>query len=224
MEPAWVWWSTGKDSAWALKVLREAADVVVERLISTVTPAFSRVAIHGTRTALLEAQAEAVGLPLETIELPYPCSNADYERAVRPIVRAAAARGATMVFGDLFLEDVRQYRLDLLAESGVSSRFPLWGRDTEELAAEMLEAGVEAYVTSLDPSRLDRALVGRRFDRELLDRLPPDVDPCGERGEFHTCVTAGPMLETSLEVEVGEIVEREGFVYADLIPVRHATA
>ena len=213
-----LWWSTGKDSAWALHRLIRDPNIEVERLITTITPAFGRVAIHGTRVEILEAQAEAVGLPVERVELPYPCSNAEYEAAVEPVVRQAEAEGVNhMAFGDLFLEDVRAYRERLLEGTSISPIFPIWGQDTHSLAAQMLEEGVEAFITSLDPRRLDASLAGARFDAAFLEALPGSVDPCGENGEFHTCVTAGPVFRESLELRVGEVVERSGFLYADLL-------
>lgn len=217
MRPAWLWWSTGKDSAWSLHVLRASGGVEVTGLVTTVTPAFGRVAIHGTRVELLEAQAASAGLPLWVVELPHPCSNDAYEAAVAPLLSDAAGRGVrAMAFGDLHLEDVRAYREALLSGSGIDPVFPLWGLDTARLARTMIEAGVEARITSLDPERLDRELAGRPLDHDLLDRLPSGVDPCGEWGEFHTCVLAGPMLDGAIDAHPGEIVEREGFVYADL--------
>lgn len=216
--PVWLWWSTGKDSAWSLHVLNQRSDRVVEKLISTVTPTFSRVAVHGTRLSVLEMQAQSTGVPLETIELSYPSSNEDYESAIRPMLEAAASHGAIMAFGDLFLEDIRAYRLGLLEPFGVTAEFPIWGLDTEQLAHDMVASGLEARVTTLDPSRLDPSLAGATFDAAFLRGLPEDVDSCGENGEFHTCVTAGPMFETPIAVTTGEIVEREGFVYADIVP------
>jgi uncharacterized protein (TIGR00290 family) len=214
---AWLWWSTGKDSAWALHLLRRTPGVRVERLITTVTAAFDRVAIHGTRTAVLEAQAAAVGVPLQRIELPYPCTNEQYEAAVRPALDEARDAGVrAMAFGDLFLEDVRAYREALLGGTGIQPLFPLWGLDTAALAREMLDAGLEARVTCVDPARLAREHAGARFDRAFVDGLPGSVDPCGERGEFHTVATAGPMFGRALDVLAGAVVEREGFVYADV--------
>lgn len=212
-----LWWSTGKDSAWALHVLRQDPEVVVTGLVTTVTPEFGRVAIHGTRLEILEAQADAAGLPLETVELPWPCSNEDYEAAVAPAVRRAEADGVThMAFGDLFLADVRAYREGLLADSTVRPLFPLWGRDTPALAREMVEGGLEAVLTALDPDRVDRSLVGERFDPDRLGDLSPAVDPCGENGEFHTVAVAGPMFDAPLAVAAGEEVERQGLLYRDL--------
>lgn len=217
MTRAWLWWSTGKDSAWALHRLGADPSVSVERLVTTVTPAFGRVAIHGTRTEVLEAQAAAAGLDLTTIELPFPCSNADYEAAVAPVVGAAARSGVqAMAFGDLFLADVRQYRQQLLDGSGIAPLFPLWGSDTGALATEMLDGGLVARIVSLDPDRLDATWAGGLWNAELLAGLPDGIDPCGENGEFHTCVTAGPMFVRPLPVSTGEVVTRGGFVYADL--------
>ncbi len=218
MRRVWLWWSSGKDSAWALQLLRQDPDVSVERLITTVTPTFGRVAIHGTRISVLEAQASAVGVPLQLIELPYPCSNAEYESALEPVLEEAAATDLdSMAFGDLFLEDVREHRERLLSRSGVDSLFPLWGLDTTKLSRQVIESGVEAYVVCLDPKYVDREHAGARFDQAFLGKLPESVDPCGERGEFHTCATSGPMFQRGLDVSVGEVVEREGFVYADLL-------
>ena len=218
MRRVWLWWSSGKDSAWALHLLRQDPDVSVERLITTVTPTFGRVAIHGTRISVLEAQASAVGVPLQLIELPYPCSNAEYESALEPVLEEAAATDLdSMAFGDLFLEDVREHRERLLSRAGVDSLFPLWGLDTTKLSRQVVESGVEAYVVCLDPKYVDREHAGARFDLAFLDKLPESVDPCGERGEFHTCATSGPMFQRGLDVSVGEVVEREGFVYADLL-------
>lgn len=218
MKRVWLWWSSGKDSAWALHVLRQDPDVVVERLLTTVTRRFDRVAIHGTRVSILEAQSAGLGIPLRRIDLPFPCSNAEYEAAVAPVLREARGHGVDlMAFGDLFLEDVRSYREGLLNGSGIEPLFPIWGRDTAGLAREIVDAGVEAYLTCIDPTSLDPDLAGARYDHAFLDALPRDVDPCGERGEFHTVVAAGPMFRRRLEVRVGEVVERSGFVYADVV-------
>ncbi|MEM7414429.1 MAG: ATP-binding protein [Gemmatimonadota bacterium] len=211
----WLWWSSGKDSAWALECLPE-----VTALVTTVTPTFGRVAVHGTRIEILEAQAAAAGLPLLVAEVPYPCTNDDYEAAVRPIIERAREEDVrAMAFGDLFLEDVRAYRERLLVDSGIEPHFPLWGRDTTTLIEEMLSGGLQARIVSLDPSRVDPSWAGRLLDEELLASLGDGVDPCGENGEFHTCVIAGPMLDTPISVDLGEVVEREGFVYADLVPL-----
>lgn len=214
MSGTWLWWSSGKDSAWALESSRD-----VTALVTTVTPTFGRVAVHGTRIEILEEQAAAAGLPLHVAELPYPCSNEDYEAAVAPIIERARREGVdSMAFGDLYLEDVRAYRERLLDGSGIEPVFPLWGRNTTALVADMLNAGLEARIVSLDPARVDRRWAGRTLDEDFLQSLGPDVDPCGEGGEFHTCVVAGPMLSRRIVVDQGEVVEREGFVYADLVP------
>lgn len=217
---AWLAWSTGKDSAWALHVLRQAAQAEVVGLLTTVTSEFSRVSMHAVREELLDAQAEAVGLPARKVRIPWPCSNEVYEREMMQAMAAARAEGVSHIaFGDLFLADVRAYREKQLAGTGIEPLFPLWQRDTHQLAREMVKTGVRATLTCVDPKRLDRSFAGRVFDDVLLAALPADVDPCGERGEFHTCVTAGPMLRRPLDVVVGEVVEREGFVFADLVPV-----
>lgn len=187
--------------------------------MTTVNATFDRVAMHAVRSELLRQQADAVGLPLKTILIPWPCSNAEYEAAVRPVVNDAVHSGVSaMAFGDLFLEDVRAYRERMLNGTGLTPLFPLWGRPTAELAAEMLAGGLKARLTCVDPKVLPRKFAGRAFDTELLTDLPADVDPCGERGEFHTFVTDGPMFHRPVACQPGEIVERDGFVFADLLP------
>ncbi len=212
-------WSSGKDSAWSLKVLLENPDIEVVGLLTTVNATHDRVAMHSTRRSILEAQAHAARLPLHVIPLPWPCSNQDYETAMRISVQSAVAQGVTdIAFGDLFLEDVRAYRTTQLADSGLQPRFPLWHEPTHGLARRMVDAGVEAYLTCVDPKQLSPDFVGRKFDHSLLDDLPSSVDPCGEHGEFHTCVVAGPMFRERIDVAVGDIVERDGFWFADLLP------
>jgi len=212
-------WSSGKDSAWMLHVLNQQSPGAAAALLTTVSEAYDRVAMHGVRASVLRAQAETTGLPLLTASLPSPCSNEIYEERMRAVVTQAVAEGFTHVaFGDLFLEDVRRYREERLAGTGLEPLFPLWGKPTAALAREMIAAGVDARLTCVDPRVLPAGFAGRRFDLELLDELPPGVDPCGERGEFHTCVLAGPMFSKRIDVSVGEIVEREGFVFGDLIP------
>ena len=214
---AWVCWSSGKDSAWALHVARQQGEVEVVGLLTTVTEPFGRVSMHGVREELLQAQAEAVGLPLHRVPIPAPCPNEVYEDAMREALETARQERVTrMIFGDLFLEDVRAYRERMLDGSGIMPLFPLWGRPTRELAEEMIAAGLVAHVTCLDPKKLPRDLAGRQFDRDFIARLPAGVDPCAERGEFHTCVSAGPMFRQSIPVAVGEVVERDGFVFVDL--------
>ena len=215
----WLSWSSGKDSAWALHVLRNTPGVEVTALLSTINAAADRVAMHGVRRELLEAQARAVGLPIHIVPLPDPCANADYERIMAGVVAEARLAGVeAMAFGDLFLEDIRAYREARLAGTGIAALFPLWGRDTGALAAEMIAAGVVAHLTSVDPAQIDPVLAGRRFDAGLLADLPAGADPCGENGEFHTFVSAGPMLAAAVPVAVGDIVARDGFVFADLLP------
>jgi uncharacterized protein (TIGR00290 family) len=211
-------WSSGKDSAWMLHVLGRQGLTTGAALLTTVNEAVDRVAMHGVRRSLLEAQASAAGLPLRTIPLPHPCPNDVYEARMRTAVADAVADGFThAAFGDLFLEDVRAYRERNLAGTGLAPLFPIWGRDTTLLAREMIDAGVRATLTCIDPRVLDRVFAGRAFDTSLLADLPPGIDPCGERGEFHTVATAGPMFQREIPVRAGEIVERSGFVFADVI-------
>lgn len=220
VDNVWLCWSSGKDSAWALHVLRQNPSLRVTALVTTVNATFDRVAMHAVRSELLRQQAGAVGLPLKTILIPWPCSNADYEAAVRPVVdEAVQSDVAAMAFGDLFLEDVRAYRERMLDGTGLTPLFPLWGRPTAELAKEMLAEGLKARLTCVDPKVLPRHFVGRDFDADLLADLPAGVDPCGERGEFHSFVTDGPMFHRPIACQSGEIVERDGFVFADLLPV-----
>lgn len=209
-------WSSGKDSAWTLHTLRRDG-VGVAGLLTSVNESVGRVSMHGVREEILRAQADAAGLPLFTIPLPWPCTNEIYEARLRAAVDLAVARGFTHVaFGDLFLEDVRRYREDRLAGTGLTPIFPLWGIPTARLARDMIAGGLRARVATLDPRVMPRDLIGAEFDEALLAKLPAGVDPCAERGEFHTCVTAGPMFSRPLDVECGEVVEREGFVYGDL--------
>jgi uncharacterized protein (TIGR00290 family) len=212
-------WSSGKDSAWTLHVLREDPNVELVGLLTTVNTTHGRVAMHSTRQAILEAQARAVGLPLHIIPLPWPCSNEVYERAMRTAVESALESGVTHVaFGDLFLDDIRAYRTKQLAGSGLEPLFPIWHEPTGPLARRMIDAGVEAFLTCIDPKKLPRSFAGRKFDHALLDGLPRGVDPCGENGEFHTCVLSGPMFREPVPAAVGEVVERDGFCFADLVP------
>jgi uncharacterized protein (TIGR00290 family) len=219
-------WSSGKDSAWALHVLQRAHPGAVGGLLTTTTEAFDRVAMHAVRRDLLEAQAAAAGLPLHIIPLPWPCPNEEYERRMAAAVAGLVRAGVTHVaFGDLFLEDVRRYREAQLAGSGLTPLFPLWKtRPTAELAREMIAAGLEARLTCVDPARLDRRFAGRAFDLPLLAELPQDVDPCGENGEFHSFACAGPMFNHRIAVRVGDIVDRDGFVFADVIRQRDGAA
>jgi uncharacterized protein (TIGR00290 family) len=213
-------WSSGKDSAWTLHVLRGNPDIEVVGLLTTVNTTHERVAMHSTRRAILEAQAQAAGLPLYVIRLPWPCPNEVYEREMRAALESARERGVTHIaFGDLFLEDIRAYRIEQLKGSGIEPLFPIWHEATGPLARRMIDAGVRAVLTCVDPRKLPPAFAGRAFDDALLDELPEGVDPCGENGEFHTCVLAGPMLREALHITRGEVVGRDGFCFADLILV-----
>jgi uncharacterized protein (TIGR00290 family) len=222
---AWLAWSSGKDSAWALHSIRQKGDFEIVALLTTVNRDHRRVAMHAVRESLLEAQAAATGLPLVKVMIPSPCPNEFYEKAMSEAMLRARAEGVSHVaFGDLFLEDIRAYREKQLASCGMTPVFPLWRRDTRRLAEEMLAGGLSAYLTCIDPCKLDRAFAGRRFDADLLAALPSSVDPCGENGEFHTFACAGPMFRNAIAVALGEIVERDGFAFADLVPNAAATA
>jgi uncharacterized protein (TIGR00290 family) len=217
-------WSSGKDSAWTLHVLRQRAllqrdEVEVVGLLTTINTHFQRVAMHGTRHALLKAQAEAARLPLWEVPLPWPCSNEVYEQAMSAACTSALQQGISAIaFGDLFLEDVRRYREDRLRGTGLEPMFPLWRCNTQELIREMLDGGLRARIVCVDPSKLPGDFVGRDLDYDLLSRLPTTVDPCGENGEFHTFAYAGPMFHQPIPVKDGEVVSREGFLYADVLP------
>jgi uncharacterized protein (TIGR00290 family) len=218
---AWLSWSSGKDSAWALHVARRQNQLDVVALFTTVNRAFSRVAMHGVREALIDVQAERAGLPLVKTPIPYPCPNEDYERSMASAMDRARAEGVThVIFGDLFLQDIRQYREQQLARCSMTPVFPVWGIPTDQLARDMVAGGLEAWLACVDPRKLDRDFAGRKFDSRLLDDLPAGVDPCGEYGEFHTFASAGPMFRAPISVAVGETVEREGFVFTDLLPAR----
>ena len=209
-------WSSGKDSAWALHVLRRDPAIQVCGLLTTINAGFQRVAMHGTRYSVLEAQARAAGLPLWPVPLPWPCSNETYENRMGEVcARAVAEHVEGVAFGDLYLEDVRAYREKQLAPMGLEPLFPLWGIPTAELAREMIAGGLRARLTCVDPRALPAAFAGRKFDEALLRDLPPSVDPCAERGEFHTCACAGPMFTEPLSLVPGEVVSRDGFVFAD---------
>jgi uncharacterized protein (TIGR00290 family) len=216
---ALVAWSSGKDSAWALHEVRRSGALDVVGLLTTVTSEFARVSMHAVREQLLELQAAAAGLPCRKVRIPWPCPNETYEAEMALALAEARAAGVTkIVFGDLFLEDVRAYRVAKLAGTGIDPVFPLWGRDTARLAREMLDGGLRATLTCVDPKALPAAFAGRAFDAALLAALPPSVDPCGERGEFHSFAWDGPMLARPVAIRPGEVVEREGFVFADVLP------
>ena len=210
-------WSSGKDAAYSLHEVVRTGAVTPVGLLTTVSEAFGRVSMHGVREELLRRQAEAVGLPLTTVRIPYPCPNEVYERELGRTLEAARSQGIRhVVFGDLFLEDIRRYRESRMAEVGMQCIFPLWRRPTSELAREMIRVGIRARLVCVDPRVLDRSFAGRQFDERLLADLPPEVDPCGERGEFHTFVTNAPSFRSPIAVVPGEVVDRDGFVYADL--------
>ena len=212
-------WSSGKDSALALHRARQAIDVEVVGLLTTVNAEADRVAMHGVRRALLDAQAAALGLPVHVVELPWPCPNDVYEQQMAAAVAGARDAGVeVMLFGDLFLEEVRRYREQALDGTGLRPLFPLWGRPTESVAHELIDEGIRAIVTCVDLAQAPRELAGRRYDEAFLADLPPEVDPCGENGEFHTVVVDSPEFSSAIEVTVGVTLERDGFLFADVIP------
>jgi uncharacterized protein (TIGR00290 family) len=212
-------WSTGKDSAWMLHQLNQQHPAAVAGLLTTTNEAFDRVAMHAVRRELVEAQARAARLPLHIVPLPWPCSNEQYESIMREAIAGFVADGFTHVaFGDLFLEDVRRYREDRLAGSGLEPIFPIWKtKPTRDLACDMIDGGLKARLTCIDPRKLDRAFAGRTFDQQLLHDLPRGIDPCGENGEFHSFAYAGPMFAEEIALTTGDVVDRDGFVFADLL-------
>lgn len=212
-------WSSGKDSAWALHLLRQQADIEVTALITTFNSEADRVAMHAVRRALVEAQAEQTRLPLWPVELPWPCSNAEYENRMRALCqRAIAEKINAIAFGDLFLQDVRDYRVRQLQGTGLTPLFPVWKIPTDELGREMIAAGVKAKLTCIDPLKLDKSFAGRDYNLELLKDFPAGIDPCGENGEFHTFVWDAPIFSRPVAVVAGQVIERDGFVFADVIP------
>jgi uncharacterized protein (TIGR00290 family) len=220
MMKALVAWSSGKDSAWALHRLLQTTGVEIVGLLTTFSETSDRVAMHAVRRLLVDAQAHAAGLPLRAVPLPWPCSNAHYERIMGQVCRAAAAEGIQAIaFGDLFLSDIRAYRERQLSGTGLEPLFPLWQIPTDRLAREMIAGGLRARLTCIDPI-LPREFAGREFDLKLLRDLPEGVDPCGENGEFHTFAYDGPMFRSPIAIESGETVERDGFIFADLLPIK----
>jgi uncharacterized protein (TIGR00290 family) len=223
-------WSSGKDSAWALHVLRQQNQYEIAGLMTTLNAAFDRVAMHSTRRALVEMQAEAAGLPLIVAPIPWPCSNAEYEAAMKRVCDKALADGITAIaFGDLFLADVRVYRERQLKDTGLEPLFPIWGIPTQELAQQMISAGLRAKLVCVDPKQLPSSFLGRNFDQALLRDLPAGVDPCGENGEFHSFVYAGPMFDSKIfsreiPIVTGEKVERDGFWFCDVLPAAIAAS
>ena len=218
-------WSSGKDSAWALHLLSQQSDIRIAGLVTTFNRAAERVAMHAVRRSLVETQAGRAGLPLWPVDLPWPCSNAEYEEILRGVCDRARAAGIdAFAFGDLFLQDIRAYRERQLAGTGLEPLFPLWELPPRQLAHEMIAAGMKAKITCVDPRKLDRSFAGCDFDTALLGRLPPAVDPCGENGEFHTFVYDAPGFASPIAIELGEIVERDGFVFADVMAAPSATS
>ncbi len=216
-QSTWLWWSSGKDSAWTLATLSADPRYRVTGLVTTVNRRFDRIAIHGVRRTLLEAQAAALSLPLRIAPIPHPCPNGAYQAAVHAVVASAREAGVrSMAFGDLHLEDIRAYREGLLAGTGIKPVFPIWGTDTRTLGRVMIEAGVDARVTCVDSSRLPAEAAGRRYDLDFLVDLPDGVDACGENGEFHTFVCDGPLFSSPIAVRLGDRVTRDGFVFCDL--------
>ena len=212
-------WSSGKDSAWALHEIRRSGDYDIVAALTTVTDTFARVSMHGVREALLRAQLDAAGLRSIVVRIPFPCPNDVYEREMAAVLAQAKADGVThVIFGDLYLADIRAYREAKLADTGMTAVFPLWQRPTGELAQEMIDAGLEAHLATVDLAKLPSSFAGRRFDNSLLSSLPEGTDPCGENGEFHSFVNAGPMFTQPIRIAVGETVQRDGFAYADLLP------
>lgn len=219
MKKVWFSWSTGKDSAYALYEMQKSPQFKVVGLLSTVTEDYNRVSMHSTRRALLEMQSEALGIPLNVLNIPINCSNEIYESRILEQINLAKASGVEdFGFGDLFLEDIRAYREKMLAPVDMRPHFPLWGRNTRELAHDMLRAGLEAYLTCIDTSKVPKEFAGRKFDQSLLDELPPNVDPCGENGEFHTFVTHAPNFRFRIPVEKGELRQDGNFVFCDFLP------
>lgn len=217
MTRTWLSWSSGKDSAWALQQLSKDKSMDLCGLVCTVNRSFERVAMHAVRVELVRRQAQALGLELKLVELPWPCSNNDYEDAMGTALTDLEQQGVEqLAFGDLFLQDVRDYRVSQLKESSIEPIFPLWGRPTRELAVEMIHSGLRAVITCVDPKQIAMEFSGRHFDQTLLRDLPPDADPCGENGEFHTFVYDGPMFSRPIEIETGERVTRDGFCFTDI--------
>ena len=212
-------WSSGKDSAWALHILLRDPHVDVVGLFCTVNKVFDRVAMHGVRVELLQQQAKSAGLPLHIIEIPYPCSNAEYASAMSAFVASAKNKNVEcFAFGDLFLEDVRQYREDRMNGTGITPIFPLWGIPTKTLSSEMVAMGLRAVITCIDPKRIPEKFAGREYNESFLSDIPDSVDPCGEYGEFHSFAFEGPMFKNPIEVVRGETINRDGFVFTDLLP------
>jgi len=211
-------WSSGKDSAWALHMLRQNPEFELVGLFSTVNEAFNRVAMHAVRLELLMKQAQNAGLSMDVINIPYPCTNQEYEDRMKAFIEKAKEKKIECIaFGDLFLEDVRKYREEKLAGAGITPIFPLWGIPTRTLSQDMIDAGLKAVITSIDPKLIPEEFIGKQYNESFLQQITDTVDPCGENGEFHTFAFAGPMFNEPISITVGEIVHRDGFVFADII-------
>jgi len=218
-KPILLSWSSGKDSAWSLYKLQQNPDYEVVGLVTTVNKKYQRVAMHGVRERLLQQQADAAGLPLHVLNIPSPCTNQEYQDVMKSFITVMQQDGIEyMAFGDLYLQDIRQYREQQLANTGIKPVFPLWQQPTRELAEQMISEGLEATITCIDPKKLSADFVGQGFDLDFINQLPNGVDPCGENGEFHSCVHNGPMFNYPIPVNTGEIVERDNFIFIDLIP------
>lgn len=212
-------WSSGKDSAWALHVLRQQTDIDVVGLFSTVNEKFERVAMHAVRNELVQQQAQSAGLPIQLLPIPYPCSNGDYEQVMADFIAQVKQQGIEYIaFGDLYLEDIRQYREEKLTGTGITPLFPLWGKDTKDLSREMVNTGLRAVVTCIDPIAMPETFAGKEYNSSFLQQLPAEVDPCGENGEFHSFAFDGPMFEKPITISVAETVSRDGFIFTDLLP------
>jgi uncharacterized protein (TIGR00290 family) len=215
-------WSSGKDSAWALHILRKKPDIEVVGLFCTISQKFERVAIHAVRIELINQQAQNIGLPIQLIPIPYPCSDSEYGAIMKNFVGQAEQQGiACFAFGDIFLEDVRKYREANLADTGITPIFPLWGMATGKLSGEMVNGGLRAIITCVDPKYLSADFAGQEYGESFLERIPANVDPCGENGEFHTFAFTGPMFRKPVNIEIGETVVRDGFIFTDLLPEQH---
>ena len=220
MHSVWLSWSSGKDSAFALKTLIESEDYEVTGLVTTVTEKFGRVSMHATRLSLLRRQADRLSIPLEIVSIPFPCTNEIYESKMRALIEKAVLQDVThMALGDIFLEDVRKYRETQLQGTGITPIFPLWGLDSKKLSRQLASEGFKAKITCVDPKQLSQDFVGRDYGDAFLDDLPDGVDPCGENGEFHSFVYEAPIFSSAINVTVGDIVTRDGFVFADVMQV-----
>ena len=218
-KPALLSWSSGKDSAWSLQVLNQQNDIEIVGLFSTVNQEFNRVAMHAVRVELLQLQAVSVRLPIQLIPIPYPCSNSQYESIMNKFIEKTKANGIEyFAFGDLYLEDVRKYREHSLVGTGINPVFPLWGMNTKSLSEEMIDSGLKARITCVDPKQLSTDFAGIEYDKSFLELIPDNADPCGEKGEFHTFVYDGPMFKERIKISAGETISRDGFVFTDLLP------